>query len=588
MHRLLDLLCATNSGKGAFQTFATLSNSDEEYFLDELNKRSEYQDKGATKPASALRLHSNSETAAVEGDESGSSQGDLVAQSDGDVDRSASSELHEREMEHMEPAPAADVWLLHSPAEQLFVREREVLSTVAAYCSLIRGAAKFNNPSRALEVADLAWNGPEGNGALDVVTYCTLIRSLHHLPAVKSGDEDVWEYLKSLLNRLATSGEPVNDFVFSSSIYVLANVAQKNGDRPYASNALPLGFGLLSEMQKLGISPSLGVAARLLQLIESTEQSDVKSMPRRSNQAGFSGYSCATFLHSFLTEMELRFTACSPSRFDDWSIDDYFFFPVAMQMAVRENNLDLALRINHLLEDNSDRRYLLRTSLHNRNYFQDYCRLTLRRYPSDNASPLKAVQRFRDVYAMQCDTVCASYRLCTQLLRGLAFYLQWKDNRATRDSKSCERELHTMSYTLLCTLTNDLLATVRSSGPVRLSENICYAIAVLSSHAHLDRPTAASISGRILDRFLQADDKSLLANDQLSQCSVDSQTIEQIVRLAFPPQADSEADRWGSGGGSNATVSGWLGYSASHQLLSWNWTPQALVISWTDENGCDM
>ncbi|TGZ74806.1 hypothetical protein CRM22_000743, partial [Opisthorchis felineus] len=197
LHRLLDLLCATNSGLSEGQLFppnsdmSSLPDPEELYFMDEFSSFTT-----ATGTQNTTRL------SAPETLDSSPKVGETELDPE-------TSEIPGESVE----ASAIGLWSVHGPAEQLFQKQREKLRTSAAYCSMIRGASRFKSPNRALQLADEAWAMNEGDACLDATTYSSLVRSLSHLD-----EPNIWPLARSILDRFVSSEQPPTVELFSSTL----------------------------------------------------------------------------------------------------------------------------------------------------------------------------------------------------------------------------------------------------------------------------------------------------------------------------------------------------------------------------------
>ncbi|CDI98155.1 pentatricopeptide repeat containing protein 3 [Echinococcus multilocularis] len=349
LHRLLDLQCATNSGLGGPGFFENLPFTDrgslpepEELFYAAENRVLEAQrvSKISKSIASLEELETEEE---VENEE------------EPEKDDSEKTKFDAEEVLSAEPSS----WHKGCRAEQLWAAHSNVLRSSAAYAAMIRGAARFGAADRAWELAEEA---VAASHKLPLLVYNDLLRCAHEC----SNSDDVWLRLCRGFELLRNAKLPPNATTFTFALFSLyksnTNALRGGKSLDYVDKAL----GLLCEARCLGIQPTLGLYANLLRTV----------LTSRLAQSG-RGYRLTELLADVLADLETRCWE-EISRADIFaSTEDYDFVNTAMTCASVDSSssssLQLVQRVYDLLHTRcGDRRFLLRNSLEERNFYSRY------------------------------------------------------------------------------------------------------------------------------------------------------------------------------------------------------------------------
>lgn len=302
------------------------------------------------------------------------------------------------------PGASPSSWYAGCPAERLWQAYPDVLRTPAAYCAMIRGAARFEGCERACELAEEATSLQ-----LSLAAYNALLRCA-------SDWSEVQRYLQVIeAKKLA----PTTD-TFASALYALAKACSKR----LADNGLPLDYAdkalaLMEEAKSLGIEPSLGMYANLLRTL----------MDSRI-QRHMVGYRVTDVLADIISTLEKRWGTFgkAPTIADIFTGDDYDFASAAMFCATADSSpasVHMAQRVYNLLHKNGDRRFLLANSLESRNFYGRYLGVVIRQ---PNESLLEGMERLRTIYTQHRQVVQSSHRIYSPLLNKLkSAVVVWSD-----------------------------------------------------------------------------------------------------------------------------------------------------------------
>ncbi|CAL8079552.1 unnamed protein product [Calicophoron daubneyi] len=577
LYRLLDLLCATNSGMGGAYShslldvydLSSLPDPEELHFADELIRLKDSKLKNSKLSVSTKPVPIPSEGSAEVEDTESAVQ--VVETEEGEQDLTAA--LH------------SGSWNLHGPAEQLFDKEKLKLGTPAGFCSIIRGAAKFGNPHRALELADMAWALPEGVRCLNQGAYDALLRSLHLLPSVRKGEEDVWTHLRAVLERYIASGLPVTVSTFCSALHCLAEAATESAKnenkQSYANLAhyCSVGLGLLSEMRQLYLEPTLGAMASVLKLARFTCISSIGTEPSSVSYQTYGNSACFELTKSFILELENRFRLSPPSHTDNWTLDDFAFFPLAMRVALHEHSLALAEQIDNLLVEGGDKRFLLGNSFQRREYAHAHCVLVLN--PSQRDTPLQSVCRAEALYRQYRSEILTGTDLVARFTSFLIKYLG-----------STMEEARNTAYSCLCSVLIDLISEVR------YFKSLPSLIKVLSRNSAIDPFLASSVSSATLRHIKQTEEKvppgsqRPMSNARVSRearATINSAVVQDLVRMVFPAAIDAvkNLENLDLAPPSQSrlkdailTIQAWSDYAVERNAVLWGWGAEAVAYLW--------
>ncbi|CAH8829316.1 unnamed protein product [Trichobilharzia szidati] len=542
LHRLLDLLCVTNGGEGGFYShlllddynWSSLPDPDEVYLADN------------------FMIFNRS----INDAQSTTGQKDTDSETVDKVD------------DITEPTTASlskhsNIWNMQTTAECLFHKEHTTLNTPQAYRSIIRGAARFKNADRALEVAKMAWSSKYGDKCLDIATYSLLIRSLHGLTTVKTGKENVWDVILNILEHVKTCGEPINISIYTNILYTLAQTtvmlkSSSSSSSPASSspsslnyNYVPIGLGILGEVRRLNLKPELGTLANLLLLIYETpvpvnQQSSITSKDGINEKAGkkslmnrptYASYKCSNLLNQFLDDLEVYFnnnavsvnrnsttitdtySGGSPKRFDAWTIDDYSFFPIAMKCALNEVNIELGERIHHLLTHYEDRTFLFSSSKMKYHYTHDYCKLMFYYEKYDQKLNSQLVQRYYNTYCQYFNVIISSKLLVEYLMKRYTNILKLFTDDKTKKNQQKKlptsnqlKEINTLKvtvYSYLCRLLDDILNIEIHYYLQKSLDTVEQLTSLLCDYATLNPIDALDTSAKVLHIFQKLDNDFL-------------------------------------------------------------------------------
>nr|CAH8826964.1 unnamed protein product [Trichobilharzia regenti] len=547
LHRLLDLLCVTNGGEGGYYShlllddynWSSLPDPDEVYLADNF----------------MIFNKSNNDAQSITGQKDTDNNETVDKVDDITEDTIASLSKH------------SNIWNIQTTAECLFHKEQTTLNTPQAYRSIIRGAARFKNADRALEVAKIAWSSKYGDSCLDIVTYSLLIRSLHGLTTVKTGEENVWDVILNVLEHVKACGEPINISIYTNILYTLAQTTVMLKSSPSSSpspnyNYVPIGLGILGEVRRLNLKPELGTLANLLLLIYETpvpvnqqspsitskdvinEKSEKKSL---MNRPTYASYKCSNLLNQFLDDLEVYFnnnaastitvnrnsttttriadTNCgsSPKRFDAWTIDDYTFFPIAMKCALNEVNIELGERIHQLLTHYEDRTFLFSSSKMKYHYTHDYCKLMFYYEKYEQKPNSHLVQRYYNTYCQYFNVIISSKLLVEYLIKRytnmLKLFNDVDNNNNTKKNQQKKlptpnqlQEINALKatvYSYLCRLLDDILSIEIHYYLQKSLDTVEHLTNLLCDYATLNPVDALNTSTKVLHIFQKLDNDFL-------------------------------------------------------------------------------
>ncbi|VDO05448.1 unnamed protein product [Rodentolepis nana] len=363
LHRLLDLLCATNSGNGGADFFehlpfvdrGSLPEPEELFYAAETRIFSTLRNAAETPADEALPT-----PVVAAADDSGVDAENLESLQSTDA-QLEKVELPEDEsvVEEILQAEVSS-WHKGCPAELLFSQHPDILRTPAAYTAMIRGAARFGAADRAWEMAKEALNS---SIKLPLCVYNDLLRCAYEY----SIEEDIWTRLLEGFELLRASNLRPDAITFSSALYSLhkSNLDAVGKEDGPLKNVADKALGLLEEAKRLGIQPTLGLYANLLRTLVSTRIS-------KSGQA----YRLNEILADILADVENNWDFLS--RGDVFSsVDDYEFASTALFCATvgtsSGNSSRLVQRIYDLVHTRcGDRRFLFRNSVDARGFYTRY------------------------------------------------------------------------------------------------------------------------------------------------------------------------------------------------------------------------
>lgn len=202
-------------------------------------------------------------------------------------------------------------WKENNNAERVFnlLPERDT----RCYSALIRGMVKHGASSKAFSLyTDLLNN----RMTADVHIFNALISAA---PDVKEKYSDKWELILELLNQMKEQKIRPNLMTFNSVLKAL---------RRCGGLARPQALNILNEMKAVGIEPSLASFEHVLGIFHK---------PVSSNQVN------TNILHEVMAELEgTSFTCRDPH--------DVMFFLTAMRICLDCKDLELAYKVNRLLD----------------------------------------------------------------------------------------------------------------------------------------------------------------------------------------------------------------------------------------------
>ncbi|KAK4474209.1 hypothetical protein MN116_003506 [Schistosoma mekongi] len=643
LHRLLDLLCVTNSGNGGAHRHLLLDNFNwgnlpdpDEIYVARTNISSELNhDK-----------HIITEQ----------NQPKITAISDDQINDEITDSTVSLEED-------SNVWKLHSSAEQLFDKEFNTLNTPAGFRSMIRGAARFGNSDRALELTKLAWQSKHSEKCLDLTTYSQLIRSLHHLTCVKTGKENIWDIIMDILEHVKKCDDPINISVFTNILYALGQttVRLKSSSSSLSSiNYVPIGLGLLDELKRLNLKPELGTLANLLLLIyetpvpinENITSSTAAGLVTNQNKSNtkmllhdrtvLASYKCSDLLNKLLDEVEVYFNnnntveggglGGSPQRFDAWSMDDYTFFPIAMKCALNEWNLALGQRIHRLLIHHEDRTFLLPNSQIKYKYLHDYCRLMFSSTNLHLHQLHQFVERFHETYCQYYRVILSSKPLIDILIRNYSQILTVCDKKDSNTSikqnipstsTTSVNQLQNVNsikltvYNHLCKLLDDVLSVDICYFLYKSLNTIERLINMLCQHATINPKDALDLSVKIINILKKLDNDILKTTSTISgkfnydnvarsnqslarkYRSLINLMVSNCIQLCFPIFEKLSTEHNSNNKNSREeyliwktklidALYEWFNYAEKHNAISWKWAPKGLFILWNEDDFIQM
>ncbi|VDP72360.1 unnamed protein product [Echinostoma caproni] len=603
LHRLLDLLCATNSGSGGAHNhslldsidLATLPDPEELYFADELaiqfDRHIDRMSLGQRNPLNVSQQQAQQNTAT-----------DLDTSEDEGSSSESESDANENTETDVNQSVGRCSWEVQGPAEQLFTRAHTQLQTPAGFSSIIRGAAKFHHPRRALQLFESCTRA--NIGPLDTAVYASLIRCLHALP-----ESEVRPQIEKIMKELNALEIRISLPLFEAALYCLAELVHRHSSSQQpVGDYSSFGLGLFNAIRKSGLEPSLGAMANLLRLLHFTPLQSANSVeyPR--------GYACSPLVDSFVSELERRFQVTCPTRLDGWSADDYNFFPIAMRIASMENNPKLGQRINQLLSGTQDRRFFLATSWHRRNYIQSYLlsQINIPNLSNEVArNPVELIQCIDQVYREHWSTLIITNQLCERFISFFERFFTLSNatpdsddsNPSTLTRNEASKNARLLAFHCLHRLLIDLLDHPRSPSDTRLPKSVGQLIPVLAAQAHCDPTLSSQASSAVLKRLLQIDERQALissrtgnentSNRPSSANALSASNTAKIVCMLFPLLSRIVCQRPLDVSNHLAevrwrreliqtmtTLNGWVQYAVKHATIAWSWAPESLHLLW--------
>ncbi|CAH8468217.1 unnamed protein product [Schistosoma bovis] len=626
LHRLLDLLCVTNGGRGGSHSHVLLNNynwsnlpdPDEIYMTHRFDFIPRY----------------NHDKQII------TNQNELENITDDEIN-------YEFTGDSISLVGESNNWNLDSPAEKLFHKEFNILNTPAGYRSMIRGAARFGNADRAFELTKLVWESKNDDKYLDLATYNQLIRSLHQLTVVMRGEENLWNVILDILEHVKTCGDPINISIFTNILYTLAYASAKmkysTSPTLHLSNGnyVSIGLGLLNELKRLNFKPELGTLANLLLLIHETpapvnrsSTSTINKQNDNNNLINYHtdhlSYTCSNLLNELLNEVEIYFNnnnsgiGGSPQRFDAWTMDDYTFFPIAMKCAVNELNVELGQKIHNLLIHHEDRTFLLPNSRMKRTYMYHYCRLMIQFNECDMSEFDQLIQRYNKTYCQYFEVILSSNSLLIVLIKNYNRILRLCDSYTVPNLKIPlnkktynQQTIHSIKlavYSHLCRILNDLLNTefshylyVSPSTIKRITLTVC-------KWATINPKNALDMSMNLINTLKRLDNSIKPMNDvstttrshDVSGIKVDQSIMKQYdqlvkfmiiesTKLCFPI-FDELSTEYNNDNKINReeyltwktklinALYDWFSYAESHKMITWEWAIKGLYILWKEDD----
>lgn len=582
---------------------ATLPDPGEIYFAEELAIQSDNGrfNKSLTQ-SSLLKTHGPADIPVIQVDLTSEAATTAEAEVTSSSSESDSDEHINSDSDTDEPVGRC-TWQIQGPAEQLFSRMHTKLKTPAGYASIIRGAAKFRHPRRALELLEAATTA--NIGPLNVSVYVAVLRCLHALPTSEIRTE-----IEKILKHFSALEGPVPLPIFEAALFCLAeSVRQQSESNQPVIDYAPFALGLFNSIRQSGFECSLSAMANLLRVLH--------FIPLQSNKSHPLGYRCSPLIDNFVSELNLRFQANPPTRFDNWSMDDCAFFPVAMRIASMENNPNLGRRIDHLLTGTQDRRFFLATSLLRRKYIQSYCFSQIS--PSSLSAeleqdPVRLIERVEQVYRNHWGTVITTHQLCHRLISffhrffTLANALLSSPDRSEQPAEQKEtiKSAQKSAYRFLHQMLTDLLDNPRSPTDYRLPDAVRNMSSLMLSEIHHDPSLAAQFSAAVLKRATQIDERNdLIASKSNKEPkrnfpqptpALSASEISLFIRMLFPllsrniikksvdlPTHSSEVFWRRELIQVTFTLDSWIRYALKHRGVSWSWTPESLYMSWKND-----
>lgn len=625
LHRLLDLLCVTNGGRGGSHSHVLLNN---------------YNWSNLPDPDEIYVTHRFDITPRYNHDRQ-------IINNQNELENITNDEInYEFTGDSISLVGESNNWNLDSPAEKLFHKEFNILNTPAGYRSMIRGAARFGNADRAFELTKLVWESKNDDKYLDLATYNQLIRSLHQLTIVMKGEENLWNVILNILEHVKTCGDPINISIFTNILYTLAYASAKMKYSMSSTlhlsdgNYVSIGLGLLNELKRLNFKPELGTLANLLLLIyetpvpvnRSSTSTTTRSMISKQNNnnnlinyhTDHSSYTCSNLLNELINEVEIYFNnnnsgiGGSPQRFDAWTMDDYTFFPIAMKCAMNELNVQLGQKIHNLLIHHEDRTFLLPNSRMKRNYIHDYCRLMIQFNESDMNELVQLIQRYNTTYCQYFDVILSSNSLLVILIKNYNRILRLCNNYTVQRLKiplkektynqQTIRSIKLTIYSHLCRILDDLLNIEFSHYLYVFPSTIERITYIVCKWATINPKDALDMSIKIINALKRSDNLIKPMNDvstttgshDVSGIKIDQSIMKQYdqlvkfmiiesTKLCFPIFDELSAE-YNSDNKINReeyltwktklinALYDWFSYADSHNMITWEWAIKGLYI----------
>ncbi|VEL06899.1 unnamed protein product [Protopolystoma xenopodis] len=423
LHSLLNLLCATNSGQSGGPDFfcgmplpnlGELPDPCEAYYAGPTTWLKGVPAITAQSKTPRLSLARSPTAAVVDAEDAKDAENSAV--------NSSSEEQNLARMAMEGGVPRLTVWSNSCSAECLFRDHSVTLGSNRALGqrALLRGAARFGNPLRAFELAQILWKledgqlrenaqasgkaGPQTSDVeravfLDIDDYNALLLCLHGVPppqlneisALLSRDRlshktepgctshtPLTACLLAVLLRMSTTGILPDKSSFEAALHSLACDTITSLLTGSFRSHTAFGLGLLEEARLLGLPTSLGMMNNLLALITAPARWDISSVVAVSSRPSQSVlYSTSPLINAFINELEIAWADRPPCRTDTYSYDDLRFFTQAMRCLRDEADLTTARRLHNLLTGQSDRRFLFLTNSAEESYIADYAHLLL-------------------------------------------------------------------------------------------------------------------------------------------------------------------------------------------------------------------
>ncbi|KAL3319382.1 Pentatricopeptide repeat domain 3 [Cichlidogyrus casuarinus] len=243
-------------------------------------------------------------------------------------------------------------------AESFFSLRQKDLSTARGYSAMIRGAARFKNVQRSMELFEQA---KKVRRELPLEMYHDLF------PALASSDSfekyfDTLNYVIKSMIKDSNLVPNVRTFEAIARSLALAAVRSSNDTSKHISYLL----ALKQEMENKNMEPTLGFLSNLfLALNQSPNKNPFDSRK---------------LLETTVQSLEQKWTSLnnSPGYADDLTDDDRSFMKNAMLLAAAHQDLQTAERLLDMVSRKQDRRYLFLDGYMNQYFYRTYAYLIIR------------------------------------------------------------------------------------------------------------------------------------------------------------------------------------------------------------------
>lgn len=487
-----------------------------------------------------------------------------------------------------------NVWSEMGNAEQLFLKEQDVLCTPRAYCSMIRGSSKFRNPTRSLELFDQLCNSKHGSQSIDLATYNSLLRSLHYLPMIQNNKENLWDYVLKVVNIMNQSNQSVNVDTYTNILYTLSENAYfftkqiiidtKPGDSlKLAPDYIPLAMGLMNEMKTNNLIPQLGTYANLFWLIFNTfkikpkDDSSAVKTDDKMDVNYYYAYSLDLYMNEIFNIVEYDLKDSLGSRFDTWGQDYNRFFPIFMKLSWFYTNYELALRLNNFLFESQNRSFFLERSFDYNKYVEYFCLLMFRVGNKEVRSHEFIFECLKNPIKFYLIEIISNSMLLNRFIFSFSRFCQLLSSSSNANTTDVDDDLISLKrelYECACYVVHTMC-----DGFIRSKDLFIVFIEILSKFASFNLVEAFDLYTKLLHNVTTSSEQNIW-----TEISKYSTFTECLMSLTIPLIDEISRDKSKLDSDIIDRIKNGLEYAHKIGHVSWTFTPKVLLLVWTHDD----